>query len=81
MNTAIKIAEFKYPATDNTIVFLFDQSSGHCAFANDAFIAHKMDVSDGGKQPYLRDTMWDGKPQKMVTLAGLQKGLKTVLEE
>ena len=79
--TAIKIAEFKYPATNNTIVFLFDQSSGHCAFADDALIAHKMNVSDGGKQPYLRDTVWDGKPQKMVTSDGLQKGLKRVLQE
>ena len=40
-----------------------------------------MNVSDGGKQPFLRDTMWDGKPQKMVTSNGLQKGLKWVLEE
>ena len=60
---------------------MFDQSSGHCAFSNDALIAHKMNVSDGGKQPFLRDTMWDGKPQKMVTSNGLQKGLKWVLEE
>ena len=40
-----------------------------------------MNVSDGGKQPFLRDTMWDGKPQKMVTSNGLQKGLIRVLEE
>ena len=60
---------------------MFDQSSGHCAFSNDALIAHKMNVSDGGKQPFLRDTMWNGKLQKMVTSNGLQKGLKWVLEE
>ena len=40
-----------------------------------------MNVSDGGKQPFQRDTVWDGKPQKMVTASGMQKGLKTVLEE
>lgn len=80
VETAIKIAEFKYPPSDNTLVFLFDQSSGHCAFANDALLAHKMNVSDGGKQPFQRDTVWDGKPQKMVTDSGVQKGLKTVLE-
>lgn len=57
------------------------KSSGHCAFANDALIAHKMSVSDGGKQPYLWDTVWDGKPQKMITSDGFQKGLKRVLEE
>ena len=38
---AIKIAEFKYPASRNNPVFLFDQSSGHCAYSNDALIAHK----------------------------------------
>ena len=81
VETAIKIAEFKYPPSDNTIVFLFDQSSGHCAYADDALHAHKMNVSDGGKQPFQRDTVWDGRPQKMVTADGLQKGLKTVLEE
>ena len=51
----------------NTLVVLFDQSSGHCAYANDALMAHKMNVSDGGKQPFMRDTVWDGKTQKMVT--------------
>ena len=29
----------------------------------------------------MRDTMWDSKPQRMVTPEGKQKGLKTVLEE
>jgi len=78
---AMQIAEFKYPATDNTLVFLFDQSSGHCAYAEDALLAHKMNVSDGGKQPFLRDTVWDGEVKKMVTDEGLQKGLKRVLED
>ena len=40
-----------------------------------------MNVSDGGKQPFMGDTIWDGKPQKMVTSSGIQKGLKTLLEE
>ena len=56
-----------------TITFLLDQSSGHCAFSNDALIAHEMNVSDKGKQPFLQDTKWDVKPQKMVTSNGLQK--------
>lgn len=41
------MAEFKYPPSNNTIVFLFDQNSGHLAFSNDTLIAHKMTVSDG----------------------------------
>ena len=40
-----------------------------------------MNVSDGGKQPFMRDTMWDGKPQKLVTADGKQKGMKRILEE
>ena len=81
VKSAISIAEFKYPKEHNTLMFLFDQSSGHCAFADNALVAHKMNVSDGGKQPFLRDTVWDGKPQKLVTPEGIQKGLKSLLEE
>ena len=40
-----------------------------------------MNVSDGGKQPFLIDTIWDGKPQKLVTEEGIQKGFKSLLEE
>jgi len=60
VDKAVKLGKFKYPLTDNTLVFLFDQSSGHCAYADNALIAHKMNVSDGGKQPFLRDTFWEG---------------------
>ena len=62
-------------------MFLIDQSSGHCAYANDALVAHRMNVSDGRKQPFLRDTVWDGKPQKLVTEEGIQKSFKSLLEE
>ena len=42
-----------------------------------------MNVLDGERQPFLRDTVWDGKPQKLVTSSGIQKGsqLKSLLEE
>ena len=40
INTAIKIAEFKYPPINNIVVLLFDQSSGQCVFAHDALRAH-----------------------------------------
>ena len=81
VKTAMRIAEFKYPITQNTLVFLFDQSSGHCAYAEDALNAHKMNLSDGGKQLFLRETVWDGKLQKPIISTGFQKGLKTLLEE
>jgi len=45
---------------------------------NDALMAHKMNVSDRGMQPFMIVTVWDGKPQRMI---GVQKGLKTLLEE
>ena len=60
---------------------LFDQSSGHCAYVEDVLIASRMNVSDGGKQPFMRNTRWDGEDKSMVTDKGLQKGLKSLLED
>ena len=40
-----------------------------------------MNVSDGGKQPFMRPTRWDGEDQSMVACEGLQKGLKRWLED
>ncbi len=48
---------------------------------SDALNADSMNVRDGGKQPFLRDTVWQGNVQRLVTSAGIQKGMKTVLEE
>jgi hypothetical protein len=48
---------------------------------DDALNAERMNVRDGGKQPFMRDTVWDGEPQSMVTDDGVQKGMRTVLEE
>jgi len=56
VKAALSIAEFKYRINQNTLLFLFDQSSGHCANTDDALIASKMNVSDGGKQPFMRLT-------------------------
>ena len=85
VKTAIRIAGIKYPITYDTLVFLLDQSSGHSAYVDDALITHKMSASDGGKQPFFRDTAWDRKPQNLVTSTRLMlqnsKGLKTSLEE
>ena len=43
--------------------------------------AERMNVHDGGKQPFMKDTIWNGRVQRMVTAGGAQKGMKTVLEE
>ena len=44
----------------------------------DALNAERMNVKDGGKQPFMMDTVWNGKVQKMVTDQGIQKGMRTL---
>lgn len=78
---AVKIAEHKYPSQANTLVWLFDQSSCHKAYASDALNTRSMNVKPGGAQPALRDTMWAGKVQKLVFSDGTPKGMKKILEE
>ena len=81
LKNAAKIAEVKYPKERYSVTFILDQSSGHTAYPEDGLNAHRMNVSDGGKQPKRRDTVWNGRAQSMVTASGQPKGLKTVLEE
>ena len=45
-------------------MFIFDQSSCHKAYADDALNASRMNVHPGGKQPCMRDTVWAGRVQK-----------------
>ena len=81
MEKAVKIANIKYPSDSYSKVWLFDQSSGHCAFREDALNINKMNVSAGGAQSRMRDTVWDGRIQRMVLSDGRAKGMKIVLEE
>ena len=46
-----------------------------------ALNTERMNVRDGGKQPFMMDSLWNGEVQQMVTDDGLQKGMKTVLGE
>ena len=78
---ALTIAEIKYPASSHSIVFLFDQSSGHTAYAEDSLNTNRMNVNSGGSQPRMHDTIWDGKVQKMVDSKGTPKGMRQVLME
>ena len=75
----VNIFEAKYPIAQG--IFIFDHAPSHMKGPEDALNVDKMNVRDGGKQPFLRDTVWDGHVQRMVTAEGLQKGLRTVLEE
>ena len=64
---AVKIVNIRYPKTDGwNVVWVFDHSSCHTAMAHDALDVSKMKVKPGGKQAVMRDTMWAGKPQKML---------------
>ena len=79
---SVKIADLKYPPSQGYHhVWCFDHSCGHTAFAEDALIASKMNKGPGGKQPKMRDTVWNGQPQTMTLPDGRPKGAALVLEE
>ena len=62
-------------------MFVFDQSSNHCAFSSDALNPKKMNVGPGGKNvPVMHSTTWNGQPQEMVLADGQPKGLRKVLQ-
>ena len=60
---AVMIAEVKYPPSQGYHhIWCFDHSCGHTAFAENALIASQMNKGPGGKQPKMRDTVWNGQP-------------------
>ncbi|RIA82539.1 hypothetical protein C1645_835213 [Glomus cerebriforme] len=84
---AIPIFETTHP---NAIgIFAFDNSTSHGAFAPDALIASRMNVNPGGKQPRMRNTIFNEQVQSMnfpddyfdEKLRGKPKGMRQVLEE
>ena len=82
MDEAVKIADIKYPRSEGYRVnWLFDHSSCHNAYSEDALNATHMNAKPGGKQPCMRDTVWKGKVQRMVFSLGIPKGLIQVLKE
>ena len=82
MRKAIRIAELKYPKKDGwRHAWVFDHSSCHAAMAPDALQVSEMNIKPGGKQPRMRDTMWNGVVQHMNFRDGTPKGLKKILEE
>ena len=79
---AVRIAEFKYPATHYDLVWIFDHGSGHLAYSEDALVASRMNVGPGGKQPKMHPgRLPNGDPQPMVFDDGTPKGLEIVLRE
>ena len=82
MKDAVAIAEFKYPrAKGYRLHWIFDQSSCHTAFAEETLNAFRMNAKPGGHQPKMRDTIYNGKLQRMTFPDGTQKGLIAVLQE
>eukprot|EP00734_Pompholyxophrys_sp_LG126_P000344 Pompholyxophrys_sp_v1_NODE_126_length_1714_cov_9.523235.p1 type:complete len:149 gc:universal NODE_126_length_1714_cov_9.523235:634-1080(+) len=71
LNQAMAIHEFLFPTYE--ALFVLDNSSGHLAFAPDALVASRMNVSPDGMQPNIRSTIWQGQEQ----LIG-KRGLKAV---
>ena len=80
IENACDITESLYDITTHTIVWIFDQSSCHRKFHEQALIAKNILVKDGGPRR-VRDTVWAGRPQEMVHPDGTAKGLKTILAE
>ena len=76
---AIDIFESKYLYAQG--LFLFDNAPSHKKCSNDALNVSHMNVKEGGKQPVMRDTMWNGEVPKMLDDDGIPKGMKRVLEE
>jgi hypothetical protein len=67
-------------------LFMFDNSQNHKAKAPGGLSAdagkHGINLSDGGKNTLpLRDTIFDGVVQRMQRPDGVQKGIKTILQE
>ena len=81
VKNAAKIANHKHSASSYTVCWIFDQSSRHKAFAEDALNAKRMNVRPGGAQPKMRNTVWAGHVQKMTMDDGTPKGMKMILEE
>ena len=56
IDRCIPIFEEQHPGCQG--LFLFDNSTGHNAYADDALLAHKMGYLPGGKQPLMRETVY-----------------------
>ena len=80
LKNAEDIVDFKYPPNHYTVVWLFDQSSCHRKFNDQALLAKNILVKDGGPR-CVRDTDWARQPQSMVAESGTGKGLRTILRE
>ena len=68
VHKATTIFERKYPMAKG--IFIFDHVPSHMKRPEDALNPDYMNVKDGGKQPFMRDSVWNGSVQRMVTDEG-----------
>ena len=81
MKDALYIADIKYPSSEYDIIWLLDQSSGHTKMGEDSLNASKLDKKPGGKQPQMRDILYNGKLKGLVFDDETTKGAETILNE
>lgn len=92
---ALPISKILYPRDHYEVVWLFDQSTGHAKFADDALKSSNMNMGDGGKVLPLRDGWYIGPDGEKVVQTmwypevdadtgetkRIPKGIKRVLQE
>jgi len=78
---AIPIFQILFP--NCTALFAFDNSSNHATFKSDALVANRMNLKPEGKQPKMRNTVFElnNQHQSMINGNGEPKGMKQVLIE
>ena len=83
VKVAATTTEQKHPPDRYSIIWIFEQSSGHCAYAENALNVPRINVRPGGKQPTMRNTInpLTGHPQSLVDNSGIPKGMRQILRE
>lgn len=89
LNKAIPVFQKEY-GKESQACFLFDNSSNHGLFAEDALVAGRINLNSGGKQPVMRDGWYvEGSGNKVTQRMwfedgdgkAIPKGLKQILTE
>ena len=80
IGNACDVAEVKYPHSQQTLIFVFDQSSCHTKYGNQAFLAKYISVKHSSPRR-IHDTEWAENVKEMVLPDGTAKGLRTILAE
>ena len=58
-----------------------DHSSCHAPRSDDALDVSQMNVKPGGKHPNMRDTIWNGRVQKMNFSVCVPKRMKLIIDQ